>query len=57
MLFPGCECLGQLSSWWELAVLHLLLQRRAGLLQLSRMPALWLVCAFSCAETARSDSK
>lgn len=57
MLFPGCERLGQLSSWWELAVSHLLLQRCAGLLQLSRPSALWLVCAFSCAETAYSDSK
>lgn len=57
MFFPGCEGLGELSSWWELALPHLLRQGCADLLQLRRKTALHLECAFSCTEKADSSPK
>lgn len=57
MFFPGCECLGQLSSWWELALLPVLGQGCADLLQLRGKTALQLECAFSCTEKVDSNPK
>lgn len=57
MFFPGCECLGQLSSWWELALFHLLRQGCADLLQLRMKTALQFECTFSCTEVVYSNPK
>lgn len=57
MFFPECERLGQLSSWWELALFHSLQQRCADLLQLRMKTALQFECTFSRTEGIYSKPK